>query len=76
MDIINLDNKRREKMLKERQLEERITMAKLNRQIDLMKVSRMRDQQILSEAIEEIEEEETYTVTIDEDGKPEVEKKN
>lgn len=76
MDIINLDNKRREKMLKERQLEERITMAKLNRQIDLMKVSRMRDQQILSEAIEETEEEETYTVTIDEDGKPEVEKKD
>lgn len=64
-----------EKIIKQRQLEEKMLMNRLNNQLSLSKLRKERDAFILGDSPEELEDGETYTVSFDEDGEIEVEKK-
>lgn len=68
-----------EKILMQRQAEEKMLMNRLNNQLNLSKIRKQRDAFILGNLPEEIEDntdEDIYTVVIDEDGEIEVNKKD
>jgi transposase len=67
--------KERQKLIEQRKKEEAAFMGRMNRQLNLAKMVKQRDERLLDEGIEEIVEEETYTVKIDEDGDIEIEEK-
>lgn len=69
--------KKEKELIKQRKIEEKILMNRMNRQLELTKMYNQRDKSLLGEEVEELEntEEEVYKIEIEKDGDVEVTKK-